>query len=78
MLRQRYRAVLMTAWSFIIGVYPMVIATGAGAGSRRAIGITTFWGMLVASIIGMMFIPCLYAAFQRIAEATVRFFSRKA
>ena len=38
----RYRAVLMTAWSFLFGVFPLVVATGAGAGSRRAIGITTF------------------------------------
>lgn len=67
-LRQRYRAVLMTAWSFIIGVYPMVIATGAGAGSRRAIGITTFSGMLLATIIGITFIPALYALFQRFRE----------
>ena len=67
-LRQRYRAVLMTAWSFIIGVYPMVIATGAGAGSRRAIGITTFSGMLLATIIGITFIPALYALVQRFRE----------
>ena len=54
----------------------MVFASGAGAGSRQSIGITTFWGMLVASIIGMMFIPCLYAAFQRMAEFTVRLFGK--
>ena len=52
-------------------------STGAGAGSRQAIGITTFWGMLVATIVGMMFIPGLYAAFQRIAEFTVRLFGKK-
>ena len=40
----RYRAVLMTAWSFLFGVFPLVIASGAGSGSRRAIGITTFFG----------------------------------
>ncbi len=71
-MRLRFRSVMMTALSFVIGVFPMVFASGAGAGSRRSIGITTFWGMLVASIIGMMFIPCLYAAFQRMAEWTVR------
>lgn len=76
-MRLRFRSVMMTALSFVIGVFPMVFATGAGAGSRQAIGITTFWGMLVASFIGMMFIPCLYAAFQRMAEATNRFFSGK-
>ncbi len=66
--RHRYRAVLMTAWSFVIGVFPMVIATGAGAGSRRAIGITTFYGMLLSTIIGIVFIPPLYAFFQRSRE----------
>ncbi|MBS1452185.1 efflux RND transporter permease subunit [Victivallis lenta] len=77
-MRLRFRSVMMTALSFVIGVFPMVFASGAGAGSRQAIGITTFWGMLVATIVGMMFIPGLYAAFQRIAEATVRFFGKKA
>ena len=77
-MRLRFRSVMMTALSFVIGVFPMVFASGAGAGSRQAIGITTFWGMLVATIVGMMFIPGLYAAFQRIAEATVRFFGQKA
>jgi hydrophobe/amphiphile efflux-1 (HAE1) family protein len=69
-MRLRFRSVMMTALSFVIGVFPMVVAAGAGAGSRRSIGITTFFGMLLASIIGVMFIPCLYAAFQRMAEWT--------
>jgi multidrug efflux pump subunit AcrB len=64
----RYRAVLMTAWSFLFGVFPLVIASGAGAGSRQAIGITTFSGMLVATLIGIIFVPALYAVFQRIRE----------
>jgi hydrophobe/amphiphile efflux-1 (HAE1) family protein len=66
--RTRYRAVLMTAYSFIIGVFPMVIASGAGAGSRRSIGVTTFWGMIAATLIGIIFIPPLYALFQRQRE----------
>jgi len=69
-MRLRFRSVMMTALSFVIGVFPMVVASGAGAGSRRSIGITTFFGMLLASIVGVMFIPCLYAAFQRMAEWT--------
>ena len=69
-MRLRFRSVMMTALSFVIGVFPMVVATGAGAGSRRSIGITTFFGMLLASIVGVMFIPCLYAVFQRMAEWT--------
>ena len=66
--KQRYRAVLMTAWSFVIGVFPMVIATGAGSESRRAIGVTTFYGMLMATIIGIVFIPPLFVIFQTIGE----------
>ena len=67
----RYRAVLMTAWSFLFGVFPLVIATGAGSGSRRAIGITTFSGMALATLIGIMFTPALYAVFQRICDKTM-------
>ncbi len=73
----RYRAVLMTAWSFVIGVFPMVIATGAGAGSRQAIGITTFYGMLLSTVIGIVFIPPLYALFQRSREWVYRKLGRK-
>lgn len=64
----RYRAVLMTAWSFLFGVFPLVIATGAGSGSRTAIGITTFSGMALATLVGIIFTPAIYAAFQRIRE----------
>ena len=66
--RARYRAVLMTAYSFVIGVFPMVIATGAGAGSRRAIGVTTFCGMVLATLVGIVFIPALYSICQRLRE----------
>lgn len=65
---KRYRAVLMTALSFVIGVFPMVIATGAGAASRQAIGVPTFCGMVVATVIGIIFVPALYAIFQRTRE----------
>ena len=64
----RYRAVLMTAWSFLFGVFPLVVASGAGAGSRQAIGITTFSGMLLATLVGIIFTPALYAVCQRIRE----------
>ena len=75
-MRIRFRAVQMTALSFVIGVAPLVWAVGAGAGSRRAIGVTTFWGMLVATLFGMMMIPGLYVLFQRLAEFTTRLFKR--
>lgn len=65
---RRFRAVMMTAVSFIIGVTPMVLATGAGAQSRRIIGTTVFSGMLVATVLGIVFIPALYVLFQRLRE----------
>ncbi len=66
--RMRFRAVLMTAFSFILGVTPLVIATGAGAAGRRAIGTTVFSGMLAATLVGIFVIPSLYAAFQGARE----------
>ena len=66
--RQRFRAVLMTAFSFILGVLPLVIATGAGANSRRAIGTTVFSGMLAATLVGIFLISALYVAFQSLRE----------
>ena len=65
---QRYRAVLMTAFTFILGVLPMVYATGAGAASRRAIGVTTLAGMLAATLFGIILVPGLYALFQTVRE----------
>ncbi len=65
----RYRAVLMTAWSFIIGVMPLLLASGAGAESRKVIGTTTFWGMLLATLVGVAFIPPMFAVFQKTREA---------
>ena len=75
-MRVRFRSVMMTALSFVIGVFPMVVASGAGAGSRQSIGVTTFWGMLVATVLGMMFIPGLYVIFRSLAEAVSGFFRR--
>jgi hydrophobe/amphiphile efflux-1 (HAE1) family protein len=66
--RIRFRPVLMTAFTFILGVAPMVIASGAGAGSRRAIGTTVFSGMLMATLVGIFLIPALYYAFQSFRE----------
>lgn len=74
---QRFRAVLMTAISFLFGVFPLVVATGAGAGSRRAIGITTFAGMLLATCVGIFFVPALYSICQRMREGTSRLRGKK-
>lgn len=64
----RFRPVLMTAFTFILGVAPMMIATGAGAGSRRAIGTTVVSGMLAATVVGIFLIPPLYYTFQTLGE----------
>ncbi len=74
---QRFRAVMMTAISFLFGVFPLVVATGAGSGSRRAIGITTFSGMLLATVVGIVFVPALYALVERIRERTALLFGKK-
>ncbi|MCC8189246.1 MAG: efflux RND transporter permease subunit, partial [Planctomycetes bacterium] len=64
----RFRAVLMTAISFLFGVFPLVVASGAGSASRQSIGVTTFSGMLMATAVGIIFTPALYAACQRWRE----------
>jgi hydrophobe/amphiphile efflux-1 (HAE1) family protein len=64
----RYRPVLMTAFTFIVGVAPLLFATGAGAGSRHAIGAAVFFGMLTATMLGIFLIPALYYTLQTIRE----------
>ena len=66
--RLRFRAVLMTAFSFILGVIPLLVATGAGAVSRKTMGATVFGGMLLATIISLLVVPCLYSIIQRTSE----------
>lgn len=68
--KERFRAVLMTAFTFILGVLPMIVATGAGAASRIAIGVPVFYGMLVGTAVGLIVIPLLYILFQTIREKT--------
>ncbi len=67
---QRFRPVLMTAFTFILGVLPMVWASGAGSAARRSIGTTVFWGMTAATIFGIVIIPGLYVLFQTMREST--------
>ena len=66
--RLRFRPILMTAFSFILGVIPLLIATGAGAASRRALGTAVFGGMLMATALGVFLIPWLYRVIQEMAE----------
>lgn len=69
---ERFRAVLMTALTFILGVFPMIIATGAGASSQIAIGTSVFFGMIAATFVGIIFIPALFAVFESLKEWSVR------
>ena len=64
--RLRFRAILMTALAFLLGVLPLVIATGAGANSRRSLGTAVFGGMLLATIIGILMIPVLYVFVEKV------------
>jgi HAE1 family hydrophobic/amphiphilic exporter-1 len=60
----RFRPVLMTAFSFILGVVPLVIASGAGAAARRSLGTAVFGGMLVATLLTLVLVPALYVIVQ--------------
>ena len=60
----RFRPIMMTAFAFILGVVPLVMAHGAGAAARLSIGIAVFAGMLMASTVGLFFIPMLYVLIQ--------------
>lgn len=66
--RLRFRAVMMTALSFILGVSPLIVASGAGAASRVSVGFVVFGGMIAATFIGIFFIPPLYVAIQTLRE----------
>jgi len=66
--RQRFRAVMMTAFSFLLGVVPLLTASGAGAASQKAIGVAVFGGMLMATAVGVIIIPVLYAFMQELRE----------
>ncbi len=66
--RQRLRPILMTALAFILGVLPLMIATGAGAASRQAIGTAVFFGMIGNTFLGLIFTPVLYVVIQAVTE----------
>jgi hydrophobic/amphiphilic exporter-1 (mainly G- bacteria), HAE1 family len=66
----RFRAVMMTSFAFIIGVYPLVVAQGAAQISRHGVGTPVFAGMIAASGIGLFVIPLLYVTFQSLRERT--------
>jgi HAE1 family hydrophobic/amphiphilic exporter-1 len=66
--RLRLRPILMTAFAFILGVVPLMFATGAGAASRQSIGTTVFGGMLAATILTLAFVPVFYAIIEQWRE----------
>jgi HAE1 family hydrophobic/amphiphilic exporter-1 len=66
--RLRLRPILMTAFAFILGVIPLMIASGAGAAARQSIGTTVFGGMLVATLLSLAFVPVFYAVIERLRE----------
>ena len=66
--RLRFRAVLMTALSFILGVIPLVFASGAGAESRKVLGTTVLGGMLIATVLSLVCVPMFYFLIQKAAE----------
>lgn len=66
--RLRLRPILMTAFAFILGVVPLMIASGAGAASRQSIGTTVFGGMLAATLLTLLFVPVFYATIEKWRE----------
>ena len=70
--QMRFRAVMMTSIAFILGLLPLVIATGAAQISRRDVGTAVFGGMLAASSIGIFMVPMLYVVFQTLREGLKR------
>jgi HAE1 family hydrophobic/amphiphilic exporter-1 len=66
--RTRFRPILMTSFAFILGVLPLVIATGAGANARRSLGISVFSGMIASTCLAVLFVPSFFVVLQRFEE----------
>ena len=66
--RVRLRPILMTSFSFILGVVPLVLATGAGANARKSIGIAVSSGMLASTCLAVLFVPSFFVVMQRFEE----------
>jgi HAE1 family hydrophobic/amphiphilic exporter-1 len=66
--RARFRPILMTSFAFILGVFPLVIASGAGASARASIGITVFTGMIASTCLAVLFVPSFFVVAQRFEE----------
>ncbi len=68
----RIRPILMTSFAFILGVVPLVVASGAGAASRRTMGTAVFGGMVAATALGVFLIPVLYTAVELLVGRTAK------
>jgi len=66
--RERFRPILMTSFAFILGVLPLLVASGAGAASRHSLGTGVFAGMLTATVVGVFFIPLFFATIRGLVE----------
>jgi len=66
--RARFRPILMTSFAFILGMAPLVVASGAGASSRKSIGITVFSGMIASTCLAVLFVPAFFVVVQRFEE----------
>ncbi|MGA7384050.1 MAG: efflux RND transporter permease subunit, partial [Methylocella sp.] len=70
--RLRFRPIIMTSFAFILGVLPLVVATGAGAASRKSIGIAVFSGMIASTCLAVVFVPTFYVVLQRFEDRRKR------
>jgi HAE1 family hydrophobic/amphiphilic exporter-1 len=65
---QRFRPIIMTAISSLVGFFPLLVATGAGSASRWSVGYTVFGGLLVATVLSLLVVPVLYVVFKGVSE----------
>jgi HAE1 family hydrophobic/amphiphilic exporter-1 len=70
--RRRFRPIVMTSFAFILGVVPLVVASGAGAASRQAIGAVVFGGMLASTLLAIPFVPVFYVIMERLSERRMK------
>jgi len=66
--QERLRPILMTSFAFILGVFPLTVASGAGSEMRQSLGTTVFAGMLGVTMFGLLFTPALYTFVQKLSR----------
>ena len=64
----RFRPIVMTSFTFIFGVLPLILAHGAGASARKTLGVAVATGMLASTCLAVLFVPCFYVVLQRFIE----------